>query len=136
MIQSKLLQVEHTQPSEFSVELGQAHTASTNLAAADVSLSATATPSDTTTGTGDGTAPSRRAHPGPLGRGSFASAAVLGLGGMAIILLYHFCARDHDFIAALVGVAFCLSGWGLASRSFPHTTREYSTSPRGSEENP
>jgi hypothetical protein len=134
MIHSTARYPDPTQPAEFVVEPGRTGTCSTTLAAG--ASSARATLDITATETGDAAQSTPEAGPGSRARGSFAAAAVVGLGGVAIILVWHFCARDHDFIAALIGVAFCLAGWGLASRSFPHTTREYSTSSRSGEEKP
>ncbi len=116
---------------EFVVEHGITDTASTNLASGDTGFPSTATLGVVVTPLEDSEASSHVSRCAPAAHGFFAAAAVLGLGGVAIILVWHFCARDHDFIAALIGVAFCLAGWGLASRSFPHTTREYSTTPHG-----
>ncbi len=134
MIHPPSLHPDPTDQAEIVVESGRTDTTSTNLVTEDPSLTGTATLGIVASDPNDLVEADPEVTP-EAGAGNFCiAAAILGLGGVAIILVWHFCSGDHDFIAALIGVAFCLSGWALASRSFPHTTREYSTSSRRGDE--
>jgi hypothetical protein len=130
MIQTSTLQPSVTRRPELVIEAGETDTVTTNLAAEE-SVAGACTTLDVLPQTLTDETPADLDNPGTANAGTgFAAAAVLGLGGVAIILVCHFCSRDCDFIAALIGVAFCLAGWGLATRSFPHTTQEYSSYPQ------